>query len=525
MHKKFSQVIGLLQTSAMPKKESKAGLHSLDMDQAHALIDRLNIMGYLNEGLLGQAIDDLSLSKPFTAQEEQVVPNDTVKKDIFSALTKAKAADDKFVEVFLNEFAAEDYFKVTDILEIISYLYQTAYNREYGQERSQHRIAPGQPWMSQASVVKQFLHYADYLGLIAPIPPKTGHYCGIAIMGAASVRVIARLDYFLKYIKTDKAITYDHLFALTGYRRLSKDLDKEADVEEIVKKEGGALEYSEELVGTTKRQFAKVRTAEGAKDLLEVNLVNFLIQKKVPEEKSKIKVINSEKLAGNIRATTEDNAREIADLLVQSIKGKDKAITSSGDGVYHFMIVAEQPHLQRMLYQIQRAFNQQLEDVEGVHVIASGCGEGMSGPDYSSAESLAKYVPQLFNIASEMAAAQFERFSDVRKKYPSWEWRDTSHIIFNQRKAACEKAKAKLQAASSTASSATTAPAASSPPSDSPRKLEGERQQGVTPDSAAALSIFGVLSAPILPRSEATSSSETEHSGDQQARKYQVEHS
>jgi hypothetical protein len=133
-------------------------------------------------------------------------------------------------------------------------------------------------------------------------------------------------------------------------------------------------------------------------------------------------VINSKKEEGRFRATTEENAKDIAEKIVSKIKNSE--LKPDENGVYRFMIIAEQPYPNRMTKQVQRAFNEVIaeENLE-IKLEVEGCGNAANTKNPS-------------RINSELACLEFECFTEARLKNSNIidkNPRDSRIIMFSKR--------------------------------------------------------------------------------------------
>lgn len=427
MHQKFQEAMYLLQTAGMSdKKESKKSRENLDNSKVEVFIDCLEVRGYFNEQLIGEAVDTLALSKPFKKEGGEIIPTAKVKEDLFGALTQARAAGENFIKVFLERFAAEDYFTVLDILDILTYLHQTAFNREYREERDKFSSAQPENWMQQKASANRFMTRAEEGGFVLPNPPTKADFYVIGVMGAASERFSSRVVYLRDEVLKDKEVTYDNLAALTGYRKLSKPLDNPDHIQAVADGKSG--------ISGTEVIYEEESGRNFAKGLFEEDMVRFFLKKTFPEEskREKIWVFYSQKQEQNTRATTEDSAADLAAHIKSKIQ---EGSFKTKEGACKLMIVAEKPYLPRMTFQIQSELNGMLASIPdcSVTVEVIGCGKGISTP----------YNPQiLFNVSSEMAVEQYCRYTAVRKTFTQ-ELRDLNFIGYAKRKTTRETELAK----------------------------------------------------------------------------------
>jgi len=176
---------------------------------ATALFTYLDLAGYLSPEILEKAARYLSAARPFSCDVEVVIAH---------LKTACVHRDEEFnVEKFFDIFCNTPYFEVEDIIDLIVFLQQTAFDRAFGQERD--RLAET-PFLEKHKEL--FKKLALEMGIVTALPPTQPSYCGTGIMGAASYRVQKRIEYF-------KSLTVDYgqAWALSGSRELSKGLDSE----------------------------------------------------------------------------------------------------------------------------------------------------------------------------------------------------------------------------------------------------------------------------------------------------------
>jgi hypothetical protein len=373
-------------------------------EHVEALFLYLHLGGYLSSQAIEKAITYLSASKSFTCAEETIIQN-------LQGIYKESCENEKFnVDYFLQHFCQESYYQVDDIIDLIAFMSQTAFGRAFGVERDQLYI---EPWLKQHPLL--FHTLATTLGVINPLPPIHDSYCGIAIMGATSSRVKSRIEYF-----NSLPIQCGELFALSGDRELSTGLDEENVMLEIAKSLNTPINFIKKTVGNTQRYFLDGVT--------ETMMVDYLIQQMCSEKK--ISLINSAVQEKHWRVTTEQSAKDISNILLQKIQTGE--ITKK-TGIYHFMIIAEQPYAGRMTRQIQRAFNQAIQQKnleESIKVIVEDVGPGVSQPILSNMNTLAR-------INSELSALMGERFKDahlhLQQQNPSLVLRNPNIVMFSNR--------------------------------------------------------------------------------------------
>lgn len=397
-------------------KEEKTTLVSR-IEHAQALFSYLNMVGYLNEDLLKKAIDYLAASKPFKVENEIVFAD-------LKNVCKDSNRDGKFnAAFFISNFAKQDYFAVDDIIDLIVFLQQTAFDRHDGVERDRLQVKSLTEEQQLA-----FVDHAKKLGVITPLPPLKNHYSGTGIMGAASFRVKKRLEYFCALnLKSELVL------ALSGDRELSKGLDEEPVMKEVADSLGKPVHYLKKKVGVDTREFLD--------GITETMMVNYLIETICANKN--IEIVDSAVELGHWRATTAQGAADVACILIRKIENQE--IKNREDGRYSFSIIAEQPYPGRMAKQVQRAINKKIKELgleEKFFIEVEGCGPGIPKQDLSNNQVLTR-------VNSELGALMAERFNDARhilQQQPGLDLRDPSILLFSKRDATYKayEAQAKL---------------------------------------------------------------------------------
>jgi hypothetical protein len=346
----------------------------------------------------------LAAARPFFCDKE------TVFSDL-NKVCKLSNRNNQFdAEFFISNFAKQEYFTVNDIIDLVVFLQQTAFDRQYGVERDRLQA---KPWMEEHKIA--FIENATKLGVTAPLPPLKDQYPAAGIMGAASIRVKKRLEYF-----RDLKIGCDLVWALSGNRELSKGLDEEQVMEKIADYMGKPVNYVKKQVGFDTREFLDGVT--------ETMMVNYLIETVCPNKK--IGIVDSVIESGHWRATTAQNSADIVPIIINKIQSQE--ITNIKDDQYHFLIIAEQPYAGRMAKQVQREFNKEIKKrgLEGkIFIEVEGCGPGISEQDLLNNQVLTR-------LNSELGALMAERFNDARyimQQNSSLDLRDPNIIMFSKR--------------------------------------------------------------------------------------------
>ncbi len=235
---------------------------------------------------------------------------------------------------------------------------------------------------------KEFMLYADELGIVKRRDPSCKHYAFICLAGAASRRVVQRIENYKTY-----DVTKDSLWALSGARELSLGLDEEIVMKEVADYWKFPFEIVAKGTGQSSRQYLNGVT--------EAMMVKYLLQKHCSE--NNFQIVNSDVQAGHWRTTNAQNAKDIAIVVIDGIV--DGQLTKSEDGFYRGMVVAEQPYSHRFERQIQREIDKEIERrALNISVKVEGCGGGIS--------EINKEV--LMRMNSELGASMAERCIDAR---------------------------------------------------------------------------------------------------------------
>lgn len=373
-------------------------------EHAVALFSYLDLAGYLSPDLLEKAITYLSAAKPFPCSNELVISH---LKNVYDTAHR----DGSFnIDWFFDNFCNAPYFQVDDIIDLIVFLQQTAFDRQFGVERDKLQA---KPWLEQYSDL--FKHLTTNLGIVTPLPPTHEAYCGTGIMGAASVRVSTRIQYFNSLRQN-----CGEVWALSGNRELSQGLDEEQVMIEVAQAAKKPVHFVEKGSGAAKRTFLD--------GITETMMVNYLLQKMCAGKK--IALIDSSVEDGHWRATTAQGAKDIAQILIQKIQ--DGSISKDKEGTYHFMVIAEQPYAGRMAKQVQRAFNAEIirkNLVSSIKVIIEGAGSGIPEAELNN-------IGILTRMNSELGSLMAERFNDARlrlQQSSSVTLRDPKILMFMDR--------------------------------------------------------------------------------------------
>jgi|GEM_PF-5502402 len=429
MHPKLANALNYLDIHAVSLLDEQGTPLDKVGRKAHAeaLFTYLNLAGYLNADILEKAVRYLAAARPFPHSEDLCF---THLNEVCQRARRDGGFDTNF---FFDNFANTPDFEVDDIIDLLVFLQQTAFDRNFGEERDRLQA---RPWLEQHRDL--FVNLATKMGIVSPLPPVHQQYCGTAIMGAASVRVVSRIEYF-------NALSSDcgPAWALSGSRELSKGLDAEDVMLAVAEAAGKPAIFIEKGVGGAKRTYLDGVT--------ETMMVNYFLERMCPGKP--VALIDSAIEDHHWRATTAQGARDIAKILVQKIKSAE--LDPDSDGVYRFMIIAEQPYPGRMARQVQRAFDAELK-AQGmdasIKLLVDGVGPGIQASDCQE-------MPVLTRMNSEMGALMAERYQDARLRLqanqPGIALRDPGILMFSSREKAFETLQQQAAEQSAPASSST----------------------------------------------------------------------
>lgn len=181
-------------------------------EHQEALLNVLQIAGYFHSEQLWQAINALKVKDPVATF-----------KQIYSVVKASGANQDdpsKFdAKILCKNFGEGTELNIQDIMDLILYLAQNAFNRTFGQERSE---VVAQNWM--AKYKDEYLKAAAILQLIDREIPKYKHYDVAWIAGASRFNMITRIiDYYYAISKYN--IKINNVEVLTGDRELWANID------------------------------------------------------------------------------------------------------------------------------------------------------------------------------------------------------------------------------------------------------------------------------------------------------------
>jgi hypothetical protein len=406
MHSVLAKALQVLDISELQLFNNHADVIEVVSFEAHAkaLFTLLELANYLQDELIDTSVDYLTVDKAFA------VPTEVVKIDLKKACHFARQSGQFNAEIFLNEFAKQDYFTVPDIVDLITFLQQTAFDRMAGVERDRLQA---QDWMTQNA--ERFLINARQLGIITPLPPRAREYCVNAVMGASAPRVRSRINY-RKTLDDVSGLRLGESWALSGKRELSKGLDDEETMEAVARSIGKPINYVEKPQGKDRRVFLD--------GVFETMMVNYLLEQ-ICQGKN-FQFLDSPVEKNHWRATAQQNATDIAPVIVDRIL--NKKLLPGSDNIYHIMIIAEQPYVGRMTRAIQRAFNEEIQKRQlDIKLIVEPCGQGIIPKEYMNPEKIKV-------INSELGSLIAERYKDASLRLKAeYRLRSPEIIMFSSR--------------------------------------------------------------------------------------------
>lgn len=402
MHRLLAQALNILDIKGIQLlNENREKITS--KEHAQALFTYLDMAGYLNPDLFEKAVSYLSLAKPFAGDNDELIRH---LKSVYEMSHK----DNEFnVDYFLENFSKFPGLAVDDVIDLVVFLQQTAFDRKFGVERDKLK---SKPWLELHK--DEFAKLAKNLGVTTPLLPTQSEYFGTAIMGASSYRVIERIEHF-----NSLKIPCGIVLASSGNRLLSQGLDDPILMEEVANAAGKSINYIKQGTGDAERL-----VLEG---VTETMMVNYLIEQRC--KKDKIEVIDSAVEKEHWRATTSSGVKDIAQLIIQKIQDNLKMDEKIK---YNFMVIAEQPYGGRMARQAQRAFNEEIQKrnlSSSIEVFVEPVGLEINETGLSN-------ILILTRVNSELAAVMAERFNDARlhlKKGNHNNLRDPNIIMFAKR--------------------------------------------------------------------------------------------
>src|SRR3990167_1009482 len=309
MHDNLTKAVSLLgvgEVYIQNKQGEATGLIS-SSEHAKALFAYLNMADYLSESLIKKAVEYLAAAKVFARDKAIVLA------DLITACKLSNQNGQFDGECFIENFAKQTYFTVSDIIDLIVFLQQTAFDRQCGVERDRLQV---KPWMKKHNLA--FKEYATKLSVVSPLVPQKNHYAAVGIMCASSGRVKTRLAYFLNL-----TINFDFVWVLSGDRELLEGLDEGEIMEQTARYFEKPIKYVKKQVGVDTREFLEGVT--------ETMMVNYLIQQTCPHKK--IEIIDSAIELGHWRTTAAKSATDIADIMIDKIQLRE--IKPAQDGRYY----------------------------------------------------------------------------------------------------------------------------------------------------------------------------------------------
>jgi hypothetical protein len=347
-----------------------------DESTAKNFLDYLDFSGYLDNKLLLKAVRYIHTERPLVGFETA---------DIETIVAQLQ-------NLFYG--STTEIFSPFDLADLIVFLQQTAFDRQFATERNE---LTSKPWMNDAKQRNQFLRLQEACALTNEQLPKQMYYHAVGIMGASYPRAIKRIEYFNTI---NASLHFEHIFAMTGKRALSDGLDGKENIQLLA-----------ETLGTTPQYILNEYGKTVVENIDETDMVESLIKTYCPEHRTKISVIDSQVSSWHWRADTSQNAKDFASILIQAIQNSE---TRPLDGIYQILIIVEQPYANRMSKQIQRA----LDDIaqrynhknsDDIHFIVEASGKGI--PTFTDEATAIKAVTQ---SNSDFAAWLAECYKDFR---------------------------------------------------------------------------------------------------------------
>jgi hypothetical protein len=354
-------------------------LLSLDNeDTAQRFLNYLHFADYLSPELIEKAARYLHTEKEFEQFENQSA------EDISDKL-KADCANFTNLETFLADFSPRD------IVDLLVFLQQTAFDRNFGQERNE---LASKPWMDDEEKRDQFIDLQNCVGLVAEQKPTHEHYHAVGIMGASCPRVTTRINYFNQHVAD--SIAFKQVFAITGTRELKEGLDGQA------------------IITTLNEQGLKAN---------ETQMVEYLIKSLCPD--NTMGIIDSSPGEWHWRADTAQNAKDFAYTMIKDVQPGT---------TYPILLVVEQPYGPRMVMQVQRALNEAAQKYneqhneqhgEPIHFTVEFAGNGIDVRNVTS--------DTVKQSNSDFAAWLGECYKDARSLQLGQALRDPNSLMYSSR--------------------------------------------------------------------------------------------
>ena len=421
-------------------KQALEWLSIADEDTAALFLEYGHFAGYLDTDLLDKAVAYLHKEKPFLGYESEE-PGAIVAR-ILGHGTRLDPDGKTFLVEDMDTFLAD--LSPIDILDLLVFIQQTAFDRGFKQERNE---LSAKAWMAVPENCSKFMTLQQRLHLVDEQLPQKDAYYAVGIMGASYPRAEKRMMYFKTLAPS---LSFDSIYAITGQRYLSKGLDTEA-----------GIAHTASLLGMPSIPAYTVENNQYLiKDISETQMVRSLIPAICPEYASKIQTIDSRAGAWHWRADTAQNAKDFAEEIIAKITAGEAA---PSDGIYHILLIVEQPYANRMAKQVQRALDELAEDYNTKHgdkirFIVESSGKGIPPLDSLSLTDSIKYVMQ---SNSDFAAWIGECYKDGRlaiEKMSSCALRKPECLMFNTREkyheSLCHRSSPLLSAAATGSSEA-----------------------------------------------------------------------
>lgn len=415
MHNQLKQAlhrIGYLQSTTQSNLTHYSVISNSDSTYtAQSLFEYLYIAGYLDKAILRQAESYLKSEAAFAN------PSVNLAKQLSDAVNQATTDKGFNAPTFLKQTEDIEGLDQQDFMDVVLFLQQTAFGRLPGQER--HEIQPSENLAQHADT---FIGNARQLGVVNEIQPSKQHYSAMAIMGASYRAVVPRIEYFQKLIR-EQAIQYDKLFVSSGYRDLKPGLDGAANLAKLVQyyanstdkevyfattqthddgsKQVECVHYDSENNTFYDHRGIEVHQSQVyLEGLQEHDMIDYLMQHEYGFAPDDYITVKGKKAHPNYRATTQTSAQELAGYI------DDLAFNS--DTHQNLLIIAEQPHTQRMTWQTQQQMDQHCQTAK---VNVEGCGNPISN---NVRENPAYYRGSLAKINSALASQMKTRCEIAR---------------------------------------------------------------------------------------------------------------
>jgi hypothetical protein len=191
----------------------KAGKAISAQEHQEALLNQLQIAGYLQPTNLWKAIIGLGVKDPVTAF-----------KQIYPAIKKSQADQgdpSKFnAKILRKNLGKGTELDEQDTMDLLFYLAQNAFGRKSGQERNE---LSSQDWMKKYEEI--YLSNAKLLRLIDREVPELQSYDAALIAGASRIGVIARIVDYHNIISKYSIKVSGETAILAGSRELWANID------------------------------------------------------------------------------------------------------------------------------------------------------------------------------------------------------------------------------------------------------------------------------------------------------------